>query len=280
MVNWEKKFNYHILWLIRQFISVLSLSKEYDGVVIFGTNLSRVLPFLLDRRKIKFAVYNEIGNGGVLSRLVDRINFKLHSEIICFSTLERHDLYVDKNKVKFGGVIPNIPNINYEYLPVTKPNNEGVVYCGIINKHRFNEEAISKIKSSKYSFHLLGPLDNLNLSDCDNITYHGCKSHDEAVSFQSLFRFSLLSYPVDDLNNNYCAPIKIYEYINSGCVCVSVNSNKGLEGLLSKYPAIFTLLDYIDEYEFCEEDYNSQREKFMSEELGVLNRQLEKFALS
>jgi hypothetical protein len=116
--------------------------------------------------------------------------------------------------------------------------------------------------------------------DSINGEYFGLVSQIQAQEIQSSYSFGLLSYPLSDLNNNYCAPIKIYEYINNNCVCVLVNRNVGLQFYMENYPSLFVLLDDLKSYVLDEEEYEKQRKIFFENENILLNETLSKMKMS
>lgn len=261
-----------ILHLGKQFISVLSTVNKYDRVIIFGTNIARFLPFFIRKEKLALIVYNEINEAKFLLEILDKLVFNFYWKKIAFSSTERANLYSNKYNKPFDKVVLNLPLINYHQVIGSSIKKKEVVYCGVINKQRFNNEALTKIKESSYKFNFIGKKVNVEISNQENISYIGEFSHAETNKLQEDFVFALLSYPIDSINNNYCAPIKIYEYINNGCVCVSVYKNKGLEIYIKEYPQLFISLEDLPSYNYNQELYFKQRTEFLTRSIKCLEK--------
>ena len=132
------------------------------------------------------------------------------------------------------GILSNLPSL------VSCPENKdrkGVIYSGLINKDRLlshleNLEELSKFTGKRvdaYGF----------LSEKVNfpsfIDYKGNLDHISLLRTLNQYEYGLLSYSQEDFNNEYCAPIKIYEYVASGCTPISIGNNLGLKDINEKY---------------------------------------------
>ncbi|MCO7188740.1 MULTISPECIES: hypothetical protein [unclassified Pseudoalteromonas] len=238
----------------------------HKPVILFGTNLCRIFFFAgLANRRLVF-VYNELPrlDNSIVGKL-DRFIFKRFSKRILVSSIERSKLLEGYYDVSGLLVLPNIPSFLEESeIEVKRPE---LVYAGLISANRFPEEYISKINKSGLNFNLLGHVaHDFDLSVFENHHYYGVLEQRKSQDTQKNFQYALLSYTTSEVNNNYCAPIKLYEYIAAGCVCVCVNENEGLKRFLESYPALFVMIDKVDIFNFNAEEYESQRRVFFEEE--------------
>lgn len=260
------------LYLVKEFASVIKKVKKYDKVVIFGSNIARVLPYFIKNKKISLIVFNEIDGKKSWLNILDKMLFFFYWKSVAFSSYERAEIYSKRYNKNFEKVLLNLPLIDYfQEVDITIKKKE-VVYCGVINKQRFSDDTIADIVESGYIFNFVGKSVNVDFPENSNIYYLGEFSHEKVNGFQKSFFYALLSYPVTDLNNDYCAPIKIYEYINNGCVCVSVYRNKGLEFYFKEYPQLFVHINDLSSYEYDEERYQVQRNLFLSRSICALEK--------
>ncbi|MBA6389409.1 hypothetical protein H4J38_01305 [Colwellia sp. BRX10-3] len=266
--SYLKEFR-HIGRLIKQILSI-----EADvPIVLFGTNLCRILYPFIYRRINVFFVFNELPclDQNKLLFLFDRKIFRSKNSQVFVSSKERSELCCRNYNCESIKVLPNIPVFKHREVSSKKLNH--LVYAGLINRSRFNSDAINMLKNLKIEFHLLGKvIDEGLLAEIDSHQYLGEKTFTESQYLQSQYRYALLSYGTTDLNNDYCAPIKIFEYIYSGCVCITINKNVGLQRYLKLYPNLFITLSEFTEYQYNEEKYQNEKEIFFKNEMDVLTQ--------
>lgn len=276
------KFTHHKSWfvnrsylkeaihILQQVIS-LAFSSRNESLILFGTNLCRIMfVFFIFRKNVIF-VYNELPsfNKRTSAGILDYLIFKMKHEKIAVSSIERKTLCEDKFGVSIDIVLNNIPRL--KKLNNTQRKIDKILYAGVINKHRFPEEVCQQLASINVKLDLLGVIiDPCVIDEIPTATYLGKLPYESSQALQYEYKYGLLSYSTSDYNNDYCAPIKIYEYINAGCVCVTVNNNKGLQTFMTKYPKLFVKLAEIKDYNYDFHDFSIQREQFLSEELKLL----------
>jgi len=262
---------------IKEFLMICSLIKKAisvkktEPILLFGTNLCRLLyPFYYFRSNV-FYIYNELPCLDHCKPLFfyDRLIFKSKFDRVILSSQERLTLCKTIYKVGLSLILVNMPCIREDNQDVVKFNK--LIYAGLVNHSRFDGNALKLLNSLNIQFDIIGNV--IEPSILDAITggdYIGELSTYESQSLQKKYRYALLSYSTSDVNNNYCAPIKIYEYVHSGCICVSVNKNKGLVRFLDLYPSLFVMLSELNDYQFSESRYNYERKLFLKTELNSL----------
>ncbi len=264
------------MWTLVKTVYLRVLRYSGSDFVLFGTNLCRMLaPFLIFKKKVVL-IYNELPemNNKLLGRY-DAAIFKYYEKRIFVSSKSRMNLCNRYFNLEIGGFIPNVPEYN-EGKMVPKVNE--IVYAGLISESRFERGSIAKIEGQKLSVNFIGVLLDDVISKSSNIKYHGLMEQGKSQEFQKKFRYALLSYSIGDLNNDYCAPIKIYEYIMSNCVCISINNNKGLKGYIKKYPNLFVLMDDLDKYLFDQDLFDKEKAEFIKLEIHLIDENLKKIS--
>lgn len=243
--KWHRHFS-ECLHTIKLVLRILMLAPN-SRIIIFGTNATRILyPFLL---WTKFGgIYNELPSLKSKSLLFgyDKFIFeKLH--MIYLSSEARIELVTKSYNLKRPiGLVSNI--ITFDTIKYANEFHEkkGIVYCGLISPGRFLKTssqlqkltARGSLKIDLFGFRTVGYQVNETFFD-----YKGNLPHIEMLDRLKNYKFGLLQYSQSDYNNEYCAPIKLYEYLFYGCIVLSVNRNRGLTSLETKYPGIIYFLD-------------------------------------
>ena len=236
----------HMLKLILHILLLAPKSK----IVIFSTNAARLLfPFLFwSNASVIFNELPVLDPKYILYRY-DRLIFcKFHK--VYLSSIARVELVMKSYDLERSiGLVNNIPNltgfINYK----TEQARNGFIYSGLISPGRFSvsnkkleELAVaSKMRIDFFGFKSFGYELDQRFFD-----HRGNVPHAEMLKILERYKFGILQYAQSDYNNEYCAPIKIYEYLSLGCIILSVNNNIGLKRLESEFPGIIYFLDDID----------------------------------
>jgi hypothetical protein len=235
----DKNFVLNLFWFMRQVIDVIFKCYMYD-VIIFGTNICRILFPISCLFGKKIYVYNEIPEKkkGVLY-YYDK--FLIRSvRLFYVSSLDRLE-YIRK---KYGrsasiGIICNTPIIEWDQNLNDNKNNK-MMYAGIISEKRFSKNILDIIKSNNLKIDVYGKIVNSEYSiDKGLIEYCGYCEHDDMLNKMKEYTYGLVSYYTEEVNYDLCAPIKIYEYVAAGCVIVSIKKNKGLLYYFERYPELF-----------------------------------------
>lgn len=115
------------------------------------------------------------------------------------------------------------------------PNNKVIIYQGHISKDRSLEPVIEAIQDiENVEFWLMGPDHNyVNelISKSDKVKYLGYVPAPYHLEITSYADVGIMSYDLVNLNNLYCAPNKVWEYLgfNISFLCNNVLSLKELE---------------------------------------------------
>lgn len=140
-------------------------------------------------------------------------------------------------------------------------NRDVYVYIGTINKGvRGIDKIIDAIRKKQNSFLIFaGPQREKNfkefeMSDC--YIYLGQLEQKKALELLCISNYAILYYSRDLKNTNYCAPVKLFEYINAN---VNIISNKCV-GLSEYYNVIYSFFSD-DGHIIKNEDYDSNANK-------------------
>ncbi|PNM60281.1 hypothetical protein AL546_017575 [Vibrio vulnificus] len=180
------------------------------------------------------------------------------ANVIYFPNKIRSDFYVEQYGISRDKIIvlPNYPSrdtikhieesqkefcnsisseLYYRYdLDGIEKYDEIFVYIGTINEsNRGLKEIISSVENKNNAFLLLAGKvsslgDSSNLLKGRKHKYIGELEHKDAINLLNLADYGFLYYSRDLKNTNYCAPVKIFEYINAGVKLVA-NDCDGLK---------------------------------------------------
>lgn len=254
-------FNFLSLIFFNFLISKEMLKLEYD--VIICRELSTLLAGFIYKknRKDSRLVYdsNELSIGthhGIKKFiwrifeqfLISKCDLIIHAEknrMIYFSNLYKNFIK-NKKQIVVENIIEFNPKIN------TKSVQVKLLYFGVIGHERNIEEIIEVFRELKdYKIDLIGfgtkkYIENLkSFIAKDNISNVSIL---EPISDNSIFdkfdnyNIGIAFYPNTSLNNWYCAPNKVYQYLQCNMAILTTN-NPGLVDLIEKYKIGY----YIDE---------------------------------
>lgn len=280
-------FSHHPDWMLRKRMrhlrNIFFLAKQIynyilmhymDAHVLFGTNLCRlVYPFLFFRRDV-FFIYNEFPSSPAQSFLLylyDALIFHTVKHVFV-SSEERKKIF----EFIYGvpgklGIVNNLSygTANVVHKEVLNDKEERLIFAGLISRERITFDAIKLLNKSPVPIVFVGKTlepEILN-SITSSFEYLGEVSQDESIELQKRYKYALVSYGQHDLNNDFCAPIKLYEYVANCCVVVSIGKNQGLMKKFSDYPALFCWYEDFAQgaYKFNQIEYIAQRNKFLAE---------------
>lgn len=244
-------------------------------IVCFGTNSSRVLFFFSFLFKNTYYVYNELPSLSPNSPLtwLDKVIFRL-AKNISVSTIERATLV--RQSYNLSRNLSILENITFTEIPALyKPKKVNqIIFSGTINQKRFSETDIEKLlmlsKQLDTKIDVYGGVaSEINDKFLAVLDYKGKVSHSEIMKITASYKYGLLTYYTNEPNYDYCAPIKLYEYVASGCLAISLNRNKGLLGIASRYPTLINFVDDLNDDFYISifdhnEDFYEQRLSFLS----------------
>lgn len=270
----------NLFYLAKQLIPHLIKSSDIK-ILAFGNNLCRVLFF----KKNVILVYNEmpvLDEDSLLAGLVcklDKFIFVRNFDRILVSSEERKRYLEEFYGVRLLGFLPNVPVLMAEAKSGLNNSwsnryQDKIFYAGAISSNRLSSEVLNKVISLSKQLVACGPLNDRNF-DVRMINYLGELSQQQAQEMQQKYKYALLAYPVSDANNDYCAPIKMYEYIFNNCVCVVANNNAGLKSFIDQYPNIFVSLTEINVEKVSAVDYEVEKVRFLEDQTYLVESQVQ-----
>lgn len=149
-------------------------------------------------------------------------------------------------------LVENCPFLKDE-INTVKTNNKSVLYQGRIGKESNAELILGLISESPddYVFHLAGPIDKeyedrfRTVIDNKKVKYYGYLRSEELRALRDKISFGLITWKDTSINTKYCAPNKLYEYLQSGLVVVAYK-NHSMVNLNSKYKFGYVSVDESD----------------------------------
>ena len=255
---------------IARFAALIAWYGLFSNRVIFGHHLCR-LCFLLPSFKESFYIYNELPNlnkKNILS-LYDRLIFRLvnHSFVSSKSRKELLDLQgfnVDKTAIIENVIFQEIKPI-YVNREIQEPK---IIYIGSVNGRRFHEKAqneLVKLSEIGKSVDVYSHFIDFNFHFTSEIfQYKGEFNNAEYDDIMSKYHVGLLTYGLDNMNDLFAAPLKIYEYVNSGMKLLCISENHGLDAVQTQYPNLFVTPSELKDGIFYSDAYYTQREAFLN----------------
>lgn len=124
-------------------------------------------------------------------------------------------------------------NVYQETIDTAQISKDGIVYAGVIFPSRplDNVLALARKKFPKMRIDIYGKGDKGYIDAiCTKYScnYMGEYSMRDEVRILSNYKFGLISYPMNSLNNSFCAPNKVHSYNAASCkiICDSPNNLK------------------------------------------------------
>jgi hypothetical protein len=242
------RYIFNSLHILKIILHVLWFSPK-SKIIIFGTNAARLFfPFLFwSNASVIFNELPELDPKNILYNY-DRYIFSKYNKVYLSSAIRTDIVRKSYNLKRPIGILNNITELSASIIYDTNQVRDGIVYTGLINRSRFqkNDKKIKDLsRLSNQGIHLYGFKYNDFDLDETIFNYKGNLPYKELLETLKSYKFAILQYRQSDFNNDYCAPIKIYDYLAMGCIILSVNSNKGLKILESEFPGIIYFLDDI-----------------------------------
>jgi hypothetical protein len=272
----------NLIHIFRQ-IALNLFRKRSTTLVLFGNNLCRIYaPIFIFRRNI-ILVFNELPCDDQQKILFyyDRFIFKVYNRRIYVSNSERSKLTYNIYGLKeFPLILTNLPFEAYKFWIQNKnikvcKTRSNICYFGQLTDSRFGAaERNALCKFLDYydlTLDVYGSYYQTELLNDKRINFKGECTRDQVMQTMEKYRYGLLSYTTNDLNNDYCAPLKIYEYLAAGIIVLSVHRNTSLLSIRDNYGAC---VRFIDEQllDVQQDDENDGREQFM---LDAINNQFD-----
>lgn len=168
-----------------------------------------------------------------------------YCDYIIHANKQREEYFNEKHNIEKEKsiVIPNYPT-NIVLAPEKQSqNNKKLIYLGTIIKNRGYEKIIELFKdlNNDFSVDFVGhanlpykkELEKL-IGDSGKIELKDPVPNNEIPKLLSNYDIGIIYYEPVNLNNYYCAPNKIYEYLQNG-LCIITNSLPFFIDFLDKY---------------------------------------------
>lgn len=204
-----------------------------------------------------------------------------HCDKIIHANKERADYFNKKHDVEDSRsvVISNYPKMVVKSLPKSCVNPYRVLYFGTVIRNRSYEQLIAVFKKlpEPYGLDIIG---NVNpkyrkvVEDCigessDRVRLLPPVTQDRIPKTLSLYTIGLIFYEPVNLNNYYCAPNKVYEYVQNKMAIIS-NNIPFLKNFIGQYNVGLTLEDISEESikRSIDEIVESRISESMSDDIG------------
>jgi hypothetical protein len=263
--KWFKNFGY----ILKKFLYFIIGSWGGD-ICVFGTWGCRILFPLGFIFKNKYFIFNEMPecNPKRLIFYYDKLIFSLCKNI-SLSSRARAEHIQQTYKLKFCPEV--VENISIGSDLFINSKEFKILFSGTINFKRFNLKDIDAFKDIYSWVGVPISVYGKNTGDI-SAAYSGILDFKGEVTHAGMqvilrkYEYSILSYYLDDINNDFCAPLKVFEYLSAGCKIISINKNKGLLDLNRIYPGLIIFWDknsieFIKSFD--ENNFNYQRKRFL-----------------
>lgn len=264
-----------------QIILVVILFILFPKRVIFGSFLCKYLSyldFILPFGKTVF-IFNEV-NERFLK--IDKIQSRVYRRsLLVVSNKERAMFLQGRWGLDSEPILmPNYPSTLGK--DVIKSNDlfgerQGLIYTGQVTSTRFDTQSLTLIENHLSTFSGNVEFYGYDTEDIAKrthfISYGGTASPSELMLELPKKKFGLLSYVPSDANNDLCAPIKVFEYLEMGLIPVSTHKNKSFINLNEKYPHLIFFLEDFEPNQRVLARHHSSKKQYLSE----INRQNEEF---
>ncbi|CAH6918434.1 Glycos_transf_1 domain-containing protein [Vibrio chagasii] len=228
---------------------VFSLMLRKPGVLITARYIP-LLSFLPKKYKIIFYCTElfEVENrkGILFNCFVDNIDVIISAQRDRLEFLKR--IFV---KSRFY-LVENCPFLSGE-MDMEKKKDKSILYQGRVGKEANAELLLDLISESSddYVFHIAGPIDKeyedrfRQVIDNKKVKYYGYLRSKELRELRRKVSFGLITWKDTSINTKYCAPNKLYEYLQSGLVVVAYK-NHSMINLNSEYKFGYVSVDESD----------------------------------
>jgi glycosyltransferase involved in cell wall biosynthesis len=220
----------------------IALQSALSGALAKRKNNS--LFFVFDSNELSLEMFNS-GLKRRVWRFVQNYVLK-YADVVMHA--ERHRLEYFHNTYRTDAKPFLLENLPYyrENLPSRRKNEDlRFVYLGVLAPDRYCTvmlEAFAGIREHGTSFDLVGYYgskqyrmaveDVLSRCRADNVRVLPPVSHDDIYSFLENYDVGLAFYENTNLNNYYCAPNKVYDYIQLGMPVIT-NDYPGLKEIIA-----------------------------------------------
>ena len=148
-------------------------------------------------------------------RLLNQSKYVLFTAENLKNTVLKRYILEDSQKYLVNNNAIELPKFTDTYEKYNLSNRDKIklTYIGTITEW-FDFDMLKKLDSSKYEFHLFGPIYNIEQSFPDNFIVHGTVPHDKIFSIMQASDILIMPFKITELIKSV-NPVKLYEYIYS-----------------------------------------------------------------
>lgn len=161
-------------------------------------------------------------------------------------------------------LVPNLTYLKRSFVREVAETNarEGAVYIGTITLKRVGDELHKFI--GKYSTDIYGKV----YGSVSGLNIKSYVAQDQLFELLCRYRYGILSYYTDEPNYDLCAPLKLYDYLLSGVIPVSINRNTSFYDLNIQYPNLIAFADSLSNFNF--DEHEESRKLFLEDSKNIL----------
>ncbi|HOI76296.1 MAG TPA: glycosyltransferase [Methanofastidiosum sp.] len=183
--------------------------------------------------------------GKIIWKIEENIYIK-NVDAIITTNIQRAKILKERyNLLEMPYIIHNIPKLNKKKINVNGISDPiKLLYSGIYTELRGLEQIVASMEyvSDNFELHLLGHgnletrlLEIIKEKNIENkVIFHDPVPYNQVVNEISKYDIGIVTYLPTNLNNYYCSPNKLYEYIQAGLGIISINLPEP-EEVIAKY---------------------------------------------
>jgi len=182
--------------------------------------------------------------GKIIWKIEENRYIKNVDAIITTNTQRAKILKERYNLIEMPHIIHNIPKLNKDKINLKLSGPIKLLYSGIYTELRGLEQIVESMKyvSDYFQLHLLGHgnletrlLEIIKEKNIEGkVIFHNPVPYNQVVNEISKYDVGIVTYLPTNLNNYYCSPNKLYEYIQAGLGILSINLPEP-EEVIAKY---------------------------------------------
>ena len=174
---------------------------------------------------------------------------------------------INKDKLNYFRSFQNLPQKNR----INKKLKKNALFLGSLHNLEKNKtfSNFSKLKEIKIFFYIKKKDKSLfnNLKNNNSKMMAYIDSPKIMQSKISNYKFGILSYPINSINNDYCAPLKIENYLSSNLILISLFKNKSLLSFKKRYNNLIYFVEDIKSFSTLnlDKNYLSDKSKYFKD---------------
>lgn len=235
-------------------LEAILIEENADIYVAVNLNtLSTVYKVAKSKNKVVIYEAQELSVDQYSNSFIGKIIWKIEEnryikkvDAIITTNIQRAKILKERyNLLEMPYIIHNIPKLNKNKINVNGISDPiKLLYSGIYTELRGLEQIVASIEyvSDNFELHLLGYgnletklLEIIKKKNIENkVIFHDPVPYNQVVNEISKYDLGIVTYLPTNLNNYYCSPNKLYEYIQAGLGIISINLPEPQE-VIAKY---------------------------------------------